>query len=590
MTGHQDNEVFLAATAIEEFWDTSRPVVFLGPWCKKFSRKNFMSTFKNETVSSPLQDQNKLYEAYRYTAKVFDKLMPQVANAMNIIHKSKHNERYWKIIVGPWLFHYIDILYDRSTALKTFLDQKRLFTTIKLSERSFITPESGFEFLSLAREDAYNLQLFSRILDHLFPNKFEAKELAVRHIKPAVKQKWTVLLKGRVNKAISDLILNLRAKNGNIAMKSPYFPDKDLIKILQKTGATLLEDINPDLNPTKTDPKIRDGFVFCDDKDDDFISMITHLIKTDIPKCYIEGYLNICSAGGKYPAAKAVLSANSWYFDEPFKVWAAQRAEEGAFLVGLQHGGNYGSDLFIRFEDYEKSIVDRYYTWGWVNRDDRKNIVPFYANKLIDNRMLEANNTLKGVLLVSTGTPRYLYRMNVINSYHSAHYLDLQLRFAAALGKDLRGALTVRLYQEDLGAEDDLRWRERFSDVKLERAQIPYWESVKTSRLIICDHLSTTFLEALSAGKPTVLFWDPDVQLIRPEVKEYYEGLRKAGVLFDDPEAAAQTVKNIYYDVESWWNEDKRQKIIMRFCEKFALKSKDPVNEWTKELVKICSN
>jgi len=78
--------------------------------------------------------------------------------------------------------------------------------------------------------------------------------------------------------------------------------------------------------------------------------------------------------------------------------------------------------------------------------------------------------------------------------------------------------------------------------------------SLENCRLYVCDHLSTTFAEALAANKPTVLFCNPETNRLRLDAQPYFDLLRNSGILFDTPETAASAVAAVYGDVEAWWN------------------------------------
>ena len=63
--------------------------------------------------------------------------------------------------------------------------------------------------------------------------------------------------------------------------------------------------------------------------------------------------------------------------------------------------------------------------------------------------------------------PRYSYRMMsmpVAGQFLS--YLEDQFSLAQKLSKAVRSRITLRLYNEDYGWNEDLRWRDRFPDMK----------------------------------------------------------------------------------------------------------------------------
>jgi putative transferase (TIGR04331 family) len=125
--------------------------------------------------------------------------------------------------------------------------------------------------------------------------------------------------------------------------------------------------------------------------------------------------------------------------------------------------------------------------------------------------------------------------------------------------------------------------------LSIETWKIPFRQSLADCRLYICDHLSTTFAEALVANKPTILFWNPLTNRLRPESQPYYELLRTNGILFDSPEEAAFAVNEAYADVESWWNNAVRQAAVAEFCNRFARTDVCAVALWSAEFKRIAA-
>ncbi len=167
---------------------------------------------------------------------------------------------------------------------------------------------------------------------------------------------------------------------------------------------------------------------------------------------------------------------------------------------------------------------------------------------------------------------------------HFENYLEWQSRFLYALAPEWKARLRLRPHYEDNGWQLVQRLKAQEPGLQLEKWEKPFPQSLAQSRLYICDHLSTTFLEALSARKPTLLFWNEKSNLLRPEAQTYYQGLRNAGILFHNPEAAAQAVQLAAHDVEAWWNKPERVAAVDSFCMRYARSEHDALTVWREEL------
>ena len=314
------------------------------------------------------------------------------------------------------------------------------------------------------------------------------------------------------------------------------------------------------------------------------------MLPLDVPQSFIEGFDGLRNEAERtYPSRpKAIFSSGAWYWDEAFKQWAAVSAENGTQLLGTQHGGNYGSLAYHPSEDHEITITDRYFSWGWERSDHGATVTPWFASKLAGRKPQHADSRKDGILFLTTSAPRYLFQFPHTPDRFN-QYLLWQSRFLASINSRLRLKIRVRFHPEDFGWDIAQRWRTSHPEIKVgtETCDTSFIQSLENCRLYICDHLGSTFQEALSADKPTILFWDPAINELRPEAQPYYDRLRAAGILYDIPEAAADGVNVVYDNALAWWNDPGRQEARRIFCNRFAWTSSNAVNEWTGEFIRI---
>ena len=99
----------------------------------------------------------------------------------------------------------------------------------------------------------------------------------------------------------------------------------------------------------------------------------------------------------------------------------------------------------------------------------------------------------------------------------------------------------------------------------------------------------TTYLEALSSNFPSIIFWDPKLYEIRPNVKLPFQKLLDAEILFLDPILAAKKINKIHHNINDWWNTKKVQKAVKYFCRSLAYTEEKIVEIWFKELNNVIS-
>jgi putative transferase (TIGR04331 family) len=587
----ETKKVFLATTALEEFWDTTKPIVFLGEWCLRYSRRSFWEQVDGELLVSPLVNDETAYASCRLVNKTYEDLLPLLGKALNSMHGTQYSERYWRIVVGPWLHFYISVVYDRYLHLKSALEKYPDCITAGLSQESFVAAADTLEFYYHLSEDSYNLQIYSKILTFL-GKKFPRKniESARSHL---YENAHPNSLKTKLVNAITKSYASLTAIiTEPIVLRQSYFPKPVELQLLLKSVGKVVSIWAPSTKQPRFqyDPRLRQGLQPIFIGSSEFEKCVSNMLFSDIPICFAEGFHALhAAAHGSYPKKiKAIFSATGWYFDETFKCWAAASADKGVKLLGTQHGGNYGGHLDAFSEDHEAAIVDCYYSWGWERTDCAAKVIPLPASKLLGRKKIIANNQKYGILWATTSSLRYLLEFPYLPNHYNT-YLSWQCRFARILSSGIVSVLRVRPHRDDCGWDVVLRLKECIPGVLIETWDIPFQKSLENCRLYVCDHLSTTFAEALSANKPTILFLSAKANKLKPEARPYYDLLQKNGVLFDTPEDAAAAVNSVYADVETWWNAPERQAAIQVFCEQFARTSPDALDLWAAEFKRIAN-
>jgi putative transferase (TIGR04331 family) len=576
-------EPFLATTALEEFWDKSKPVLFLAEWCRS-NRWNTPVEFEEAgTVPCPWTNSDEIEKGYAAIEAASEWLLPLLARRLNEIHGTAFSVRYWRITAGLWLLWYVSVVYDRYRRVDVAFRVHPELSTLGLSFDSFVVPRDTLDFIQHVKGDGYNLQLVTRIMEalgHEMPRKRYS----------FASERFTSTVPPSLARRLVKHALRIQERFAPVIIKDSYLPSlaDEFYVMTRSHGRVAINRAPVDVSSVATDEAMRaslNGIVDAKESDP-FRRLLGRVLPADLPKSYLEGYSAIRTAAERhYPAKpKAIFSANAWYFDEPFKHWAAQAADKGVFLAGAQHGGNYGAFHGMLSHEHEIRIADRFYSWGWTG----EKVKPFPATKLARVASLPADNRAEGILYTTTSTPRFLLQLQYSESHWLA-YIDWQLRFLRAVGPTLRAHLRARPHREDLGWQYVARWRKEHPDLAIETWDVPFAKSIANCRVFVCDHIETTFAEALAANKPTVLFYNPEHRRLKDEAKPHYESLQEAGILHTTPEAAAVALENAYEDVEAWWNSPLRQKARAAFCRRFALTDPRAVDLWAREFRGLAS-
>ena len=70
--------------------DLTEPVLFLGEWCKRYSRRERWQYLNAHTASYHWDDREKLYKDYQYLESIYEEILKALTESLNRIHQTKH--------------------------------------------------------------------------------------------------------------------------------------------------------------------------------------------------------------------------------------------------------------------------------------------------------------------------------------------------------------------------------------------------------------------------------------------------------------------------------------------------------------------
>jgi len=582
-----EERYYLATTGISKIWDLSNGILILGPWCLT-DRRNLELLKSNEysLVDSPWKPVIKIKEAADYCHNIYEDLLPKISEIMNSVHNVSQPVKYWRILLGPWLLHFIEIFYDRYERLSSVAKQYPSFYTNSIPlENCDISALDTLDFVeNQINSDSYNLSVFSLILNKFFP---ENTEITKVNLASDPERKNPVSINWRKK------ILNNLLQLGGSSFDSPimlfnmyHLTILDLLKLKIKTwniGYFNSRYKNEPKPITTCSTKLR-STIKIEGAADDFQSFLNEIIPRGIPTCYIENYrFYRYQFFDKVKNIKAIGSSIGWYFDEKFKFFSAEATISGAKTLEFQHGGGYGFLYSMPVESLAKE-KDIFYSWGWNTYDER--VVPLpspHLSRLKNKHSKKINN----LLFVGTGMPRYHFRFHsLVFPEDMAKYFDNKNIFLQNLNQHIKEHFLYRPYLHDYGWDEVKLLKKMQPDIEIiSRGKLTGW--IKKVNMVVIDHPHTAFLEALVINTPSVFYWDSECNLMRPEAEEYFDLLKRAGILFSKSSDAARKVNEVFLNAEKWWMTSEVQEARIKFCERYAYARSDWANIWVKEFGKF---
>ncbi len=578
---------FLVTTADEASWSHGRAILFLGEWCRRFSRREIWSRLDAKLQPYHWDDRKKYYADYHYLEILYEKNLVALSKSLGFIHGVSQDVRYWRIIIGPWLRFFSDSIFDRFESIRSVVESD-------LAEDSRVlrydlndwVPSDFSQFYTQFIGDEWNHIVFAECMKNQnFPASACDISLSKDSIKPAIKVKYS--FKKKLAENYSRIVPQAFNK---VVMASAAISLVDLSK-LQLAMGQLPWPVSPlvKVEGTEHNLQLRATIDTGLEGISTFESLLDTLIRKWIPRAYIENFQEFRESALKnFPSSPEVIyTANAYQADDGFKMWAAHHViENGVPLAIGQHGGNMGIALFSQAEDHQKAIADKFFTWGWIGEgDDKVQSAP--AMKL---GKLKAKPDNRGDILITTASyPRYFYchySIPVAGQY--LNYLQDQIDFIKCLDTNLCQFVRIRPDSDSFGWGVLDRLKDAGVGWAIDKGGMQsLGHRLDRCRLSVATTNSTVFLETLSENFPTLVFFDPERFEIRHEAVAAMNSLREVGILHDSPESAAQLINQIGDDIASWWAGESLQAARRHFCNQYARSSAGWIAQWKAVFSKL---
>ena len=569
---------FLVTTALKEtFVNDNFSYILLGEWCKLYSDESIWSKLNYSVASYHWDDRIKLKDDHKYLKTVYEKVLLQLGLKLNEIHNVNKSERYWRIILGPWLGTYLPIIFDRWETLKFIFDGEKKFSMVRLTYNFDLMVTKDFDdCIAKVQSDTWNYGMYLRIIELNFKSNVTFLDVQSQVCLDEVKYSPRINYKNQLIK-ILDRFFSLIRIEQKILLYHSYFPPNRLLSLnlaLGQVPRVYSSEFELDFS-VSLDPHVRSETLNLDGVESNFEIFIINNILKDIPKAYLEGFEQIKAKAEKIRLnPEIILTANAYWGDELFKIWTAEMVAKDKKFIISHHGGAFPS-LFCNF-NHEEDSSDVYITWFKPFHPKQKQLPP---NKVV---LKKPNSTGDTCSIIGYESVRFSFRAEAVPvSHQSILCFDQVITFCDKLDSKIRERVKVRPYP-DLGWNTKKRYEDQLgiNSVDLKSS---YDSFINSSKIIVSTYPQTTFSESLASGKPTILLYKDELFELIPETEKLMKKLSEAKIVFTDPVLAARHINNVWDNVEEWWDSPKVVSAKEIFYE-VALRID---REWKKEWVKI---
>lgn len=552
---------------------------------KEFYKGIIGTTLFNHELTTPICDVK--------ANNIKDELNAKLTDWLNVFHKKDYCEDDWAVVLYPFISLYVDHIYVMHKRIK-FLLENYFLDEILVDRVEFDygnLPKNVDEFIVLLADINFNNFLFLQLISGISEFKNSAKNIRITVLsEPELELE-------RPSDTTQYVAKNLKSSMRNFAHKVfefiplrstqpliigsflPYFQDC-IFKLINLSSPKIIKA--PKYKNNFADMKTREGISFAL-KDGSLEDFIFNHVKFFLPLAHIEDYENISSSLNelKWPRfPRYIFTSNNYFWDESFKVWAAERRYEGVPIVIGQHGNHFGTNVKYRYCP-EVRISSKFLTWGWKRESKH---IPFAVLKTVGRGTLKTSNG--GILFVISTNDNRTSPITFIMNTHFDRLISTS-RAMNFLSDASRKAATIRLLHKNstLNGNEAEFFKNNNPEINIEYGEIPFVSSIRNNRLIVFCYDSTGLLECISMNKPCVsLMLEVDLNILEPDALILYREMIQVGIFHMNPESLSTFINTNWSDINGWWNENNRQETIRKFSDMYAKNIKFPIYKLYKSL------
>lgn len=558
----------LVTTALEETWCNGKRILFLGDWCKKYERRHLLDALAYQTIEFHWDDRNKFAQDYIYLENLHKLLLDALTEALNKFHGTNQTQRYWQILLDPWLFSYIAVVFDRWESLRQAFSRHEKLQTIFIDIKNVeSTPYSYEDFVDFsAFSDEWNQFLYQKIIKHQYIDNCTCAELQTNFEAPkaGLSKSYKIKLHDGLIRVFNAFLGNIFNKDRVIFIGASFrlfSLAAILFKLKQIPSIDPLIKYRPTQNNerhprVKKDVEKRSLMRIDFQGESDFEIFLVDSLVNDLPICLVEDFQFLREKVSAISLCPTLIITGSSHFGDYFaKMWIAENVTRGVKLIILEHGGSLPP--FKELFNFEVDISDSRISWFLPHHPKHIQMPP---PKLLTIIPKSVRNFVRFIQLkhyctiVGNECPRWVLRAHF---YPMANQWSTSFEMVKTLYKLLdsgvKDSVRIKPYPYSQGWNTHDRYGDFFGFHKLLRSK-SLNSAFMQSRLIICSYPETTFSEAMASGVPTVLIYPKHLYELNEIALPLLEILKSAKIVFDDPKDIANHINMIWDDPSVWWN------------------------------------
>jgi len=544
-------------------------LISIGDWCellkniyidkKKYEYFNF---YKWNNLRKKTQDSRLIIETYEYFLKI-------LTDKLNYIHKKKENKRFWEILLGRWLFTYVQNIYSRWQIVQKIKSNFKLVSVITshYDNSNFIpyNTQDAHWIMNSPDNAHWNIAIFNKIIKFIYNDSINFK-----YFKTVKNLNYNYNF---FNNIYYSKVINFSLKK-NIFFYDLSLDKKKFFLLMLKNNFLNIQlrkknkILNKKINLVLRDKLSLEKKIF----KNKFYEFIYKDIKYRLPKVFFEDFKELENTYKilNWPQAPDyILSSYAQYYDEVFKYYCAKKIKKTKLFI-LQHG--YGN-IFADKDHYnfymDKRISTKFLTWGKNFKDNSKAFVfPFrsFVNKKI-------NSNKKIVFIIYAFNEKPYLPINGFISGNQANIKIIKLveRFIIKSNYQIQKNSYAKLLSNSMVGSVKKSIKFKFPNLVFLDSKKRFSQVIDDFNISVHFFLGTPFFESMHHNKPCILVLDKEVHLnFDKNFSLAIKDLKKNKICFEKINEATKFMNKNYENILNWWEKDSVKKSRENFCEKYC--------------------
>lgn len=586
----KNNSYQFVASKIDNDIASEPKKVVAGHWVFKdfIEYKNSSISQKFYLIPNSLNSFQDIKNDNEYIKELINIYSLYLKDFLNRYHNTNYPQRYWDILILPWLNIYIASQLIRWRIIEKTItkDKTLLFSEINLNNE--LKPCTTHDYIDLLIDNhEFNYSIFKNILTFL---KDKRKEDIVFIQSKLIKSKTNK--KNLYFKKIKIYFYKLIEKfNDKISKKNLIYIDPKAFK------SNIFIKLNLKLNqlPTilfnknyqhllsheiKYDRKSRENINLLlnneQKKEDFFVDFLNGIIGFDIPKSFLEGYKIFNDSINNILLNPKIIISSYHDNNERLKLWIAKNVNDNrCTFFQLQHGAQH-QQKFPACHGIDSKTADKRLIWS---QSRERNDIQMPSSKFMGLKKLKN----KGLYLTYVEKPNFTFpkRINQDENFF------VNIKNIILLKKYLNQSFFKNLIYTPSASNYDAERQEVSKILGKNKIQkkLTLHKSIEFSKILICPYAETAFLECLLSGRPTILINPYPKIPFNDDNEETHRELIKSKISFENAKDAALHINKIGDNPDFWWNSKDVQNAILNFKNKFCKIEENSVDIWKKFLI-----